>query len=103
MVVLLSASAEVLLVCDLLQPLDRLAVLQFLNRDVRHGGFVGRAVPMLLAKRTGNDIARPYFLFRLAPALCPSKPGGDDQCLTARMRVPRAARTGVKRDACAAE
>src|SRR3954470_15149187 len=92
-------SAEVLFVADLLQPLDIFAVQGFLNGDVSHRGFVRGAVPVFLARRTGDDIAGADFLFRLTPALRPAKTAGDDQGLAARMRVPGAARAGLECDA----
>src|SRR4051812_35210774 len=60
-------------------------------------------MPVLLAGRTGDDIAGADFLFRLAPALRPAETGRDDQCLPARMRVPGAACARLERHACAAE
>src|SRR5438876_2688985 len=50
-------SLAILFVADFLQPVDRLAVEPFLNRDVRHGGGWRSAVPMLLARRDPDHIA----------------------------------------------
>src|SRR4051794_36967217 len=46
-----SGLAIVLLVGDVLEPLDRLAVERFLNGDVLHRVLGRRAVPVLLARR----------------------------------------------------
>jgi len=96
-------SAAVLLIRDLLQPLDVLAVQGFLNRDVSHRRRVGCAVPMLFSRRAGDDIARVDLFFWLAPALRPAKTGDDYQCLAARVRMPCRTRAGLKADAGAAE
>ena len=57
-----------------------------------------RAVPMLLARRKPDDVARPDFFNRPAPALRASAAGSHNQRLTQRMRVPRGAGAGFKRD-----
>src|SRR5436305_14607165 len=65
----------VLVVADLFHPIDVLAFKRFGDRDVCHGRRRCCAVPMLLARRKRDDIARPHFLDRSAPALHPSKAG----------------------------
>src|SRR4051812_1805764 len=66
-------SASVLLVRDVLHPLNRLSVHRFLDGDVRHGHGGGSAVPMLLAGREPDDVPRPYLLDRPTLALHPAK------------------------------
>jgi hypothetical protein len=61
---------------------------------------VGRGpVPMLLAGRNPDHVARPDFLDRPAPALHPAAAGRHDQGLAERMRVPCRARAGLEGDA----
>ena len=68
-------SALVLLVGHLLQPLHDLAVERFLNRDMRHRGRRGGAVPMLLARREPDHVAGMNLLdagrLRAAPSRSP--------------------------------
>src|SRR2546421_13024813 len=85
-------SAAVLLVADLLHPFHCFAVELFLNRDVRHRGDGGVAVPVLLAGREPDDVAGPDFFSGPAPPLRPATAGDHDQVLAERMRVPRRAR-----------
>ena len=92
------ASAPVLLVADLLQPIDVLAVLKFRDGDMRHRGRRRCSMPMPQAGREPDDIAGPDFLDRPALRLCPAEPGRDDQRLAERMRVPRTARARLERD-----
>jgi hypothetical protein len=66
-------SAPVLLVADLFQPIDVLAVLKFRNGDVRHRGRRRRSMPMLQSRRKPDDIAGPDFLDRSALGLDPSR------------------------------
>src|SRR5882762_287814 len=94
---------EVLLVGDLLQPIDILAVELLCNCDVRHARGWRRAMPVLLAGRTPNHVARPNFLDGFAPALGPSESRCDDQGLAERVRVPRRARTRFERYAPAGD
>src|SRR5437660_12757512 len=77
----------VLLVGDLLHPVDDLAVELFLDGDVGHRGTRRGAMPMLLAGRARNDVARTDDLDRPAPALHVAAAGGDDERLAERMRV----------------
>jgi hypothetical protein len=65
------ASAPVLLVTDLLHPIDRLPVKALLNRDVSHGRSRRGPMPVLLAGREPDHITGPDFLDRSAFALKP--------------------------------
>src|SRR5579883_2046660 len=87
----------VLLVGDLLHPLDHLAVERFLDGNVRHGGGWGRSVPVLLARREPNHVAWPYLLDWAAPSLDPAAPGCHDERLTERVSVPRRPCARLKR------
>ena len=74
----------------------------FLDGDVRHGRGRRGAVPVLLARREPDHVARPDFLDRAAPALRPAAAGRHDQGLAQRVRVPCRAGAGLERDAGAA-
>src|SRR6059036_4183328 len=78
----------VLFVADLLHPVDDLAVEVFLDCDVGHGGVRRRAMPVLLARRAPDDVARSNHFDRPTPALHEPAAGRDDQGLTQRMGVP---------------
>src|SRR4051812_23897098 len=82
----------VLLVADVLEPVDRLAVELFLHGDVRHRGGGRGAVPVLFTRRKPDHVAWPDLFYRPAPALYPAAASRDDQRLPERMRVPRRAR-----------
>ena len=71
----------------------------FLDGDVGHGRGRRGPVPVLLARREPDHVARPDLLDRPAPALRPAAAGGDDQRLAERVRVPRRAGAGLERDA----
>src|SRR4249920_428422 len=86
-----SGSGPVFLVADFLHPVDGLAVDVFQNGDVRHGLRRRGAVPVLLARRAPDHIARANLFFRATLALHPSASFRDDQGLPERMRVPRRA------------
>jgi hypothetical protein len=77
-----------LLVADVLHPIDDLAVLRFLNSDMRHR--LGRrgAVPVFFAGRKPDDVARPNFLDGTTRALYAPDAASDDKRLAKRMRVP---------------
>src|SRR3954470_4709730 len=92
----------VLLVGDLLHPVHNLAVELFLDRDVRHGARQRGAVPVLLVGRAPDDVSRPDDPDGTAGALHVAAPGGADQRLTQRMRVPIAASAWFKGDVGAA-
>ena len=89
----------ILLVADLLHPVDHLAVELFLNGDVGHGRGRRGAMPVLLAGREPDHVAGPDLLDRAALALHPAAAGRDDQRLPERMRVPGSASARLERDA----
>ncbi|AAF84576.1 hypothetical protein XF_1767 [Xylella fastidiosa 9a5c] len=89
---------EVLLVGDVLQPLDVLAIERFLDRDVGHGRVGRGAVPVPVARRAPDDVAGADFDDRLAFALRPAAARGDDQRLPQRVRVPGRARARLEGD-----
>jgi hypothetical protein len=95
---------RVLAVADRLEPVDDLAdatlvELHFLQRDMRHGGGGSGAVPVLLARREPDDVARPDLLDRSAPALGAPDALGDEQGLAERVGVPVGAGAGLEADA----
>src|SRR5438270_2482261 len=90
------ALLPVLVITDLFHPIDVLAFKRFGDRDVCHGRRRCCAVPMLLARRKPDDVARPDFLDRPALALHPTEAGSDDERLPERMGVPGSARTGLE-------
>src|SRR3954452_7324129 len=92
------ASLSVLLVGDLLHPVDVLAVEGFLNGDVAHSGGRRRAVPVLQPRRKPHNIAGPHLLDGAAVALHPSQSRGDDQRLSERMRMPGGPGTRLEGD-----
>ena len=92
-------SRLILLIADLLHPVDYRTVQRFLNGDMRHRRRRGRAMPMLLTGRKPDHIAWPDFLDRAALTLRPAESGRDDQRLTEWMRMPGGARTRLERDA----
>src|SRR5206468_8925290 len=99
-VLLVGARAGLILpVVDLFHPLDRLAVEPFHDGDVSHGRARRGAVPMLLARRTPDDVTGANPLDRASPALHQTAAGRDDQRLPQRMRVPRRSGAGLERDA----
>src|SRR2546427_12487925 len=94
---LLIAKPLVLLVGDLLHPVDTLAVELLLDGDMRHRRGRRCAMPMLFARRAPDHIAGPDDLDRAAPALHEAAAGRDDERLTERMRVPITARAWLER------
>jgi len=86
--VLVGRAGQILLVRNLFHPLDRLAIQRFRDGDMRHGRRRRRAMPMLVARRTPDDIASAYFHDRTAVALRPTATSGDDEGLTKGMGVP---------------
>jgi hypothetical protein len=54
---------------DLFHPVDGFSVELLLNGDVAHGRRRRCAVPVLLARRKPDDVARPDFFDRSAPRL----------------------------------
>src|SRR5579863_7144524 len=61
-----------------------------------HGGGRGGAVPMLFARREGDDVAGPNLLDWAALVLRPAAASGDDEGLAERMGVPGGARRRVR-------
>jgi hypothetical protein len=90
----------ILLVADLLQPIDGFPVESFLNRYVAHGGRRRRTMPVLYPGAKPDDIARIDVSNLSTLHLRPSRTRSHDQSLTKGVRVPRGARTRLKRDAC---
>src|SRR4051812_15478309 len=71
--------AGVLLVGDLLHPLDNLAIEVFLDGEVGHRGRRRRAMPVSLARRDPDHVSWPDFLDRSALDLYPPDAGRHDQ------------------------
>src|ERR1051326_4583303 len=78
----------VLFVGNFFQPVDSLSVLLFVDGNVRHGGGGCGAMPMLLIRREPDHIAGANLLDWAAFTLCATAAGGDNECLTERMRGP---------------
>src|SRR5437868_6959029 len=93
-----SARGCVLLVRDLLHPLDDLAVQVLLDSEVGHGGRGGGAMPVPFARWNPDHVAGPDLLDRADLDLHPADAGGHNERLSARMRVPCCARAGLERD-----
>src|SRR4029453_13400723 len=96
-------SGAVLRVADVLHPVDDLAIERFRNRDVRHRYGRRRAVPVLLAGREPNDIARLDLLDWPALTLREGAAARHDQRLSGGMGVPGRGPAGLERDAGAAD
>jgi len=88
----------VLFVADFFHPIHGLAIELFLNGNVSHRGNRGGAVPVLLAGRKPDDVARPNFFNRSSPALHPTKAGCDDEGLAQRVGVPGGSSAGLERN-----
>src|SRR5204863_7203533 len=88
----------VLLVANLFHPVHDFAVECFLNRDVCHGRCRRSTMPMLQSGRKPDDIAGTNLFDWTVLALRPTNTGGDNECLTKRVRVPRSASTRLERD-----
>src|SRR3954470_21235304 len=91
----------VLLVADLFQPLDILAIHHIRDRDMAHTVGSGSAVPVFDTRRGPDHVARLDFPFGATLFLYPSCAGGDDQELAGRMRVPGRARARRERNRAA--
>src|SRR5438309_11881082 len=65
-------ASAILLITDLLHPIDNFSIERFLDCNVCHRGRRRRAVPMLLVRLKPDHIARPNFLNRSAPTLRPA-------------------------------
>jgi hypothetical protein len=88
-----------LFVADFFHPVDDLAVECFLNGDMRDGGGWRGAMPVLLVRRKGDDVAGTNLFDWPAFALGSTATGGNDLRLTEWMGVPCGASTGLERDA----
>ncbi len=65
---------------------------------MRHRRGWRSTVPMLLARREPDHVARPNFLDRAAPALHPAAASRHDQGLAQRVGVPCCPSAGLERD-----
>ena len=79
----------VLIVIHLFHPIDRLAVELLLNGDMGHCLGGRRSMPMLLTGPEPDHIAWTDLFDLPSPTLHPAETGGDNQCLTKGMRMPR--------------
>jgi hypothetical protein len=77
----------ILLVADLLQPVDVFAIERFRDRDMRHRCRRCGAMPVLLARGKPDDVAGTDFFNRSALTLRPPASSCDDDGLPQRMRV----------------
>src|SRR3954451_9123540 len=91
-------SPAVLLVADLLHPIDGRAVQLFLDSDVAHGSGRAGAMSVLFAGREPDDVARADLLNGAALTLHQAEACHDNEGLTKRMRMPGGARAGLKGD-----
>src|SRR6266700_2083996 len=87
---------SILLIGNVLHPLDDFTIQRFLNGDVSHCSCRRRAVPMLLVRRKPDHIARMDLLNGTALALRPTKTRRNDQRLTEWMCMPGGAGTRVE-------
>src|SRR6266487_3720900 len=92
---------SILLIGNVLHPLDDFTIQRFLNGDVSHCSCRRRAVPMLLVRRKPDYIAWANFLDRSALTLRPAEAGGNYQRLTEWMCMPGGASTRLECDSCA--
>src|SRR2546421_10846336 len=92
----------VLLVGYLFHPVDNLTVEMFLDCDVRYGRGWRSAVPVLLARRKTDHVARPDLLDGASPALYQAAAKCYDQGLPQRMGVPGGTRARLEGDVSAA-
>src|SRR5438270_13448462 len=81
-------SGLVLLFTHVFHPIHNLAVLLFLDGDVRHGRGRRSSVPVFLAGREPDHVTGTYFFNRTAPPLRPPAARSHDESLSQRMRVP---------------
>ena len=87
-----------MLVGDVFQPIDNLAIEAFLDCDVGEGSSWGSAVPMLLTRRKPNDVAGMNFLDGAAIFLHPAAAGSHDEGLSKGMGVPGGACSRLEGD-----
>ena len=88
----------ILFVAHVLHPIDGFAIELFLNGEMRHCGSWCRAVPMFLARRKPDNIARADFLERSTPVLRPATARSDNQRLAERMCMPCGSRARFEGD-----
>src|SRR5436309_6891233 len=94
-----AVSLAILLVGDVLHPIDHLAVEFFLDGDVRHARGGRRPVPVLLPRREPDHVAGTDLLDGTSVALHTAAAGRDDQGLSQRVRMPRRPGPGLEGDA----
>src|SRR4051794_28919708 len=87
----MASPSSVLLVGDVFEPVDGLAVELLLDGDVGHRRRGRRAVPVLFAGGEPHDVTGANLFNGSAPALDAAGPGGHDQRLAERMGMPRGA------------
>src|SRR3982750_2331658 len=88
--------SSVLLVGDVFEPIDGLAIELLLHGDVRHRRGRRRAVPVLFARGEPHHVAGANLFNGSAPALDAAEPGCHDQRLAERMGVPGGARAWLE-------
>src|SRR5262249_3339135 len=88
--------ALVLLIGDVFQPSDVLAVEMLLQRNVYHLGPRPRAMPVLFLRRNPHRVARANLPHRAAPALDAAEAGDHVQGLAERMGMPGGSRARLK-------
>src|SRR5579875_532194 len=86
----------VLLIRNMLHPLDYLAVPSLLNRDMRQCRIRSRAMPVLFTRRKPHNITRPDLFNRSPLTLHPAAASRHDQHLSQRMRVHAVRAPGSK-------
>src|ERR1035438_6030966 len=91
----------VLVVADVLHPVNNLPIELFLNREMCHGGRRRGAVPVLFAGSEPDHVTRTNLLNGPAFPLSPATSRCNDKRLTERMGVPRSSRPRFESDACA--
>ena len=96
--VIVDRLGHVLLVAHHLHPLGRFPLNLLINRDMRHGGGWRGSMPVFLARVYQDNVTRPDFLDRTAPALCQPTTICYDQRLTHRMAVPQRASARLECD-----
>src|SRR3954452_17278105 len=94
----LACLTAIICVTDMLEPLDRLAVEGFLDRQMRHRRGRRGAMPVLFPRGKPDGVAGTDLLDRSALALRQPQAGDDEQRLTERMGVPGSAGAGLEGD-----
>src|SRR3954447_16230722 len=77
----MASSSSVLLVGDVFEPVDSLAIELLLDGDVRHRRGRRRTVPVFFTRRKPHDVTRANLFNGATPALDAAGPGGHDQRL----------------------